>query len=90
MATSYFKFYPDDWLDSDSIFEMTLEEEGAYIRLLAAMWKLGGSIADSQKRICNILRCRPAKWKKIRAALVDEFGVIKSIDGRLVNAKEEW
>jgi len=34
----YFPFYVDDWLDSDEVFDMGLECEGAYCRLLAIMW----------------------------------------------------
>ncbi len=84
-ARNYFKFYPSDWLESDSIFMMTLEQDGAYIRLLAAMWKNGAVINDDPKLICNILRCSPAKWRKLRAALVEDLGVIEEKNGKLFN-----
>ena len=83
----YFPFYVDDWLDSDDVFEMSLEERGAYITLLAAMWKRGGSVKDDQRLVCHILGCRPAKWKKIRAKLEGDLGVIFSENGQLFNKR---
>ena len=83
----YFPFYVDDWLDNDDVFSMGLECEGAYIRLLAALWKRGGTLPDNPRLICNLLRIKPAKWKKIRAALVDEFGVISYENGTFFNQR---
>jgi uncharacterized protein YdaU (DUF1376 family) len=85
-SAPYFPFYPDDWLDDESIFDMGLECEGAYIRLLAAMWKRGGSLNNDPYLICNILRCKPAKWKKIKAILID-YKVIILEDDRLFNER---
>lgn len=82
----YFPFYPDDWLDDENIFDMGLECEGAYIRLLAAMWKRDGFIPDSPVLCCNVLRCGKSKWGKIREQLIN-FGVIKSIDNQLFNER---
>jgi len=83
----FFPFYVDDWLDNDQIFDMSLECEGAYIRLLAAMWKRGGFLPDKDRLICNLLRCRPAKWKKIRKVFVDEIGVFKASNGQIFNTR---
>lgn len=83
----YFPFYVDAWLDDESIFDMGLECEGAYVRILAAMWKRGGSIQDKPALICNLLRIKPAKWRKIRTVLVDETGVICAQNGQLLNEK---
>ncbi len=33
-----FQFYPGDWLSDPNVAQLTAEEEGAYIRLLAFMW----------------------------------------------------
>ena len=41
-----FQFYAADWLASQRVALMTLEEEGAYIRLLAFCWKHGTIPAD--------------------------------------------
>ena len=73
-GSPYFPFYPTDWLDSHQIFNYTLEQEGAYIRLLAAAWKMGGSIPSNDRWICNILRCKPSQWKRIKTVLFAEGG----------------
>lgn len=88
----YFPFYVDAWLDDEAIFDMGLECEGAYVRILAAMWRRGGSLQDKPSLLCNLLRIKPARWRKIRAVLVDETGVISAQNGRLLNEKltKEW
>ena len=49
MKPPAFQFYPSDWLGSQRVALMTLEEEGAYIRALAFCWGQGGVPADHQK-----------------------------------------
>lgn len=41
-----FQFYPADWLGSQRVSLMSLEEEGAYIRLLSYCWQHGSVPAD--------------------------------------------
>ena len=43
-----FQFYPSDWLGSQRVSLMTLEEEGAYIRLLSYCWQHGSIPADPE------------------------------------------
>lgn len=42
-------FYPADWLGSQRVSLMTLEEEGAYIRLLSYCWQHGSIPRDPDK-----------------------------------------
>lgn len=35
----YFPFYVDDWLSSDTVDGFSLEQQGAYLRLLLRQWK---------------------------------------------------
>lgn len=44
-----FQFYPGDWLGSQRVSLLTLEEEGAYLRLLASCWQHGSIPADPEK-----------------------------------------
>ena len=44
-----FQFYPQDWLACDKVAEMTLEEEGVYIRLLCYCWTAGSIPADPER-----------------------------------------
>lgn len=48
-----FQFYPADWLAAACVSMATLEEEGAYIRLLCYAWREGSIPADSKK--CALL-----------------------------------
>lgn len=49
-----FQFYPSDWLSSQRVQLMTLEEEGAYIRLLCYCWN-HGSIPNDPEKIARII-----------------------------------
>ena len=44
-----FQFYPGDWLGSQRVSLLTLEEEGAYLRLLASCWQHGSIPSDADK-----------------------------------------
>jgi uncharacterized protein YdaU (DUF1376 family) len=44
-----FQFYPQDYLSSSRVAEMTLEEEGVYIRLLCYCWSCGSIPADPER-----------------------------------------
>ncbi len=44
-----FQFYPQDYLASSRVAEMTLEEEGAYIRLLCYCWSIGSIPSDPER-----------------------------------------
>lgn len=48
MKSPSFQFYPSDWLGSQRVQMLTLEEEGAYIRLLASCWQHGSIPADPE------------------------------------------
>lgn len=48
---------------------LTTEEHGAYMLLLAAMWRRNGYVPDDDKDNARILGLTPAKWRKIKARL---------------------
>ena len=49
-----FQFYPGDWLGSQRVSLLTLEEEGAYLRLLASCWQ-HGSIPSDPNMIARLI-----------------------------------
>jgi uncharacterized protein YdaU (DUF1376 family) len=49
---------------------LTTEEHGAYMLLLAAMWRRNGSVLDDDKDNARILGLTPAKWRKVKARFV--------------------
>jgi len=50
---------------------LTIEEHGAYMMLLGAMWRRDGSIPNDDKDIARILGVTVSKWKKIKRRLSD-------------------
>jgi len=68
---------------------LTTEEHGAYLLLLAAMWRRDGSVPDDDKDIARIVGLSLSKWLKVRARL---GGIIKTDGKRLTQKKllEIW
>lgn len=50
-----FQFYPSDWLRSIRVAEMSLEEEGAYIRSLAYAWGNNCCIPSNPEKLARII-----------------------------------
>jgi uncharacterized protein YdaU (DUF1376 family) len=54
-----FQFYPNDWLSSARIATMTLEQEGAYIRLLCYCWASGDcTIPNDDDKLLRLSRLK--------------------------------
>lgn len=49
MKAPAFQFYATDWLGSQRVAMLTLEEEGAYIRLVASCWQHGSIPSDPEQ-----------------------------------------
>lgn len=48
----YFPFYPADWIASPKVMCLTLAQQGAYIRVLCALWQSGDcSIPDDPQKL---------------------------------------
>lgn len=56
---------------------LSTEEHGAYLLLLAAMWRRDGSVPDDDRDNARILGITLAKWRKIKARL---SGTIKGFE----------
>lgn len=54
MGSPAFQFYPADYLGSQRVSLMSLEEEGAYIRLICSCWK-HGSIPANPEQIARLI-----------------------------------
>lgn len=87
----YFKFFPADYLSDPRVQGMTLDEEGAYIRLLANMWQAKDgtcSLPDDPNVIAPMLKITKRQWKRIRTTLTEGFKAVFQVrDGRLFNAR---
>ena len=62
---------------------LTTEEHGAYMLLLAAMWRRDGWVPDDDRDNARILGLTVAKWKRIRARLLPFL----TVDGDMITQK---
>lgn len=62
---AYFRFYPCDWLASPTVNRMTLEEQGAYGRLLAHAWQMGG-LPNDRRELALLLGLEPGSERAER------------------------
>ena len=63
-----FQWYPKDYLADEKVALMTLEEEGAYIRLLCYCW-LEGSVPTDVSRLACLCRTDPEKMAELITAI---------------------
>ena len=81
-----FQFYPKDWLSDLNVVRMTLEEQGAYMRLLCHQWLEGQLPANTSElaRVVGVSSSRFARmWRSIAPcfALSDDGATLSN--GRL-------
>lgn len=95
-----FQFYPRDYLSSSRVAQMTLEQEGAYIRLLAAQW-LDGSIPASVPALARMCKSTARAMQRLWDGWTEEktqdvvpglsecFVSAPGLTGRLINERLE-
>lgn len=54
---------------------LSLEEHGAYLLLLMAMWRRGGQIENSDRDIARMLGLMPRAWRLLKARLMPLLSV---------------
>ena len=85
-----FQFYAGDWLSSQNVMAMTLEEEGAFVRLLAIAWKDPDcGISSDESRLSKLMKGR---WSRVREAVLPMFVEHPTAPGKLINPRlyREW
>lgn len=65
---------------------LTTEEHGAYLLLLAAMWRRNASVPDDDKDLARITGLSVTKWRKVKARL---NGFLVFADGEISQKKLE-
>ncbi len=84
MSLPYFNMYPTDFEAKTS--HLTLEEDGAYNRLLRLCWMTPGcSIPDDAAWIMRRMRCDKETFERVVLVVLDEFFERKN--GRVSNAR---
>jgi uncharacterized protein YdaU (DUF1376 family) len=81
-----FLFYPKDYESDESVKLMSLEQEGAYLRLLSHQW-LNGSIPDSVEHLAKICRTDEKAMRRIWSGVSCCFDEVAP--GRRLNARLE-
>lgn len=70
-APPYMKLYVADYLGDTHHLSAT--EHGAYLLLLMAMWRAGGSLPATDANLAKLARCTPDEWATIRDAVLPFF-----------------
>jgi uncharacterized protein YdaU (DUF1376 family) len=64
MSLPYMPFYIGDHLRDTS--HLTVQEHGAYVRLICKYWTKGSCLPDDDKQLARITGMSVTKWRKIR------------------------
>lgn len=83
-ALPYYKRYPRDFIEGT--IGLDLETKGGYAILLDLIYMQGGQLADDGRYISGLLGCKPAKWNRIREALLAAGKIIVS-GGKISNSR---
>jgi uncharacterized protein YdaU (DUF1376 family) len=82
----WYKRDPDAALGG--MFELTLEERGAYNTVLDLIYARSGHLPDDDGFLAGWMRCDRRIWKRIKARLI-ELGKIYIVDGEIHNSKAD-
>ena len=90
-SLAYFPFYPGDWLGDPRVASLTLEEQGAYFRLLCLMWNYQSgrcALPNDDAQLAMMLGVSRRKWTKLRRALIDRKNsvLVLTADGEWVTS----
>lgn len=70
----------------EGMANMTLEESGAYSKVLDLIYLNDGNLRDDAAYLCRWLNCDRRVWSRLRARLI-ELGKLSLADGILVNRR---
>jgi uncharacterized protein YdaU (DUF1376 family) len=81
----YMPFFVDDWLSSDTVEGFSLEQQGAYLLLLARQWKAkDGYLPKDEAQLARWSRLG-ARWRKVGRPIIQKCFVERA--GGLVNVR---
>lgn len=86
-------WYIGDYLADTQL--LTTEQHGAYMLMIMAYWKNRGPLPDDDDVLMSVCKLPPAKWKKVKPAVLkfftrtDEGLVHKRIEKELKTTEEK-
>lgn len=81
-APPFMPLYVADYLADTT--HLTCTEHGAYILLLMAMWRAGGSLPDDPSKLARFARCTTGQWARMSPTILEFF---EQEDGRIVHLR---
>jgi uncharacterized protein YdaU (DUF1376 family) len=76
------KLYVADYLGDTH--HLSVIEHGAYLLLLMAMWRAGGTLPSADANLAKLARCTPDQWAEIRDTILPFF---RRRGGRISHAR---
>jgi len=80
-------FFVDAYLADTT--HLTTEEHGAYLLLLMAMWRRGGSVPDDDADNARVVRLTPRRWRQVKERLAPLL-VLGDGEIRQKRLQKEW
>lgn len=82
------EYYPMEYEAWDEGTDtLTLEQEGAYLRLCHMMYRRKGPVVDDKAVLSRLWKCHPNKAVKLRADLIRLGKIAETEDGHLTNTR---
>ena len=86
----YLPLFVDDWLTSDAIDGFTVEQEGAYLRLLLRQWKSKtGMLPRDERELARISRLGE-RWRELGKPIIDRCFVKRRFGLVNLRLRNEW
>lgn len=85
MQLQSFQFCPVDYLSDSNVEAMTLEQQGAYIRLICHAWSSTtvGQLPNDDETLAQLSRLGEEKWAQSKSKILKAFDL--SVDGFIVH-----
>lgn len=85
MKGEFYKMEYEAW--DEGTDQLTLEQEGAYLRFCHQMYRRKGPVLDDERVLARLWKCHPNKVRKLRSDLIEAGKIFATGDGHLSNTR---